>query len=108
LLAKETGIVELTEALVNKGVRFETTSGSRSLRIFDEMDGKFDKEYNDRLWREAVSTRTNVKVYAEEIPKEEADMGPDEAFINVFHFQRIPSRTHSIPFKFVLKEVNYR
>jgi ubiquitin carboxyl-terminal hydrolase 7 len=106
LLAKDSGIVDLKEALINKGVRFETTSGTRSLRIFDEMDGKFDKEYNDRSWREAVSTRPTVKVYAEEIPEEETQMDADDYFINVFHFQRSPSRTHSVPFKFVLKHVS--
>lgn len=104
LLPKDSGMAELKEALLAKGVRFETTSGTRELRIFDEMDGKFDKEYNDKLWREAVSTRAVVKVYAEEIPEEEVNMDENDNFINVFHFQRTPTRTHSVPFKFVLKE----
>lgn len=107
LLPKDSGIVDLKEALVAKGVRFESKSGTRDLRIFDEVNGKFDKEYTDKLWREAISVRPFLKVYAEEIPEEEADMDPDnDAFINVFHFQRSPIRTHSVPFKFVLKKVS--
>lgn len=107
LLPKESGIVDLKEALVAKGVRFESKQGTRDLRIFDEVHGKFDKEYTDKIWREVVSVRPFVKVYAEEIPEEEADMDPNnDAFINVFHFQRSTSRTHSVPFKFVLKKVS--
>jgi ubiquitin carboxyl-terminal hydrolase 7 len=107
LLPKDSGIADLLSALVAKGVQFQSQTGTRNVRIFNEIDGKFDKEFNDKLWREAVSTRPVVKVYAEEIPEEEADMDDNDVFIGVFHFQRTPNRTHSVPFKFVLKEVSF-
>ena len=84
LLPKDSGLVDLKEALVAKGVRFETTTGTRDLRIFDETDGKFDNEYDDKLWREVIANNPVVKVYAEEIPEEEANMESDSHFIPCF------------------------
>ncbi|KAI9247273.1 hypothetical protein EDC94DRAFT_626246 [Helicostylum pulchrum] len=104
LLPKDSSIFSLKKALIAKGVRFESKTGTRGLRIFDEINGRFGKEYTDKLWRETVSLHPFVKVYAEEVPQEEADRDTEnDAFINVFHFHRSPTRTHSVPFKFVLK-----
>lgn len=107
LLPKDSGFDDLIGALSAKGVRFQAENGTRNVRIFDEMDGKFHKEYNDKSWREAVSTRPHVKVYAEEIPEEELDADNNDGYIRVFHYQRTPTRTHSVPFKFVYREVSF-
>ncbi|KAI8641621.1 hypothetical protein BD408DRAFT_452094 [Parasitella parasitica] len=104
LMPKDSGIHDLKAALVAKDDKL--AQDLDRIRIYDEMDGKFDKEYNDRSWRMDVATRPAIKVYAENIPDDELESNVDAAdtLINVFHFQRIPSRTHSVPFKFLLKE----
>ncbi|KAF2220554.1 hypothetical protein BDZ85DRAFT_241274 [Elsinoe ampelina] len=45
-------------------------------------------------------------VYAEPIPEEEADITDDSAArqISAFHYEKDPSKTHNIPFVFLLKE----
>lgn len=105
LLPKDSGINDLKAALVAKDDKL--LQDLDRIRIYDEMDGKFDKEYNDKLWRADIATRSTMKVYAENIPDDELETNVDktDTFINVFHFQRTPNRTHSVPFKFLLKEV---
>ncbi|KAI9485995.1 MAG: hypothetical protein EXX96DRAFT_547274 [Benjaminiella poitrasii] len=102
LVPKDSDINDLKKALVAKGAKLDGDELD-FIRIFDETDGKFDKEYDDKLWQEVIATNPAIKVYAEQIPKEELDMDETDSFIGVFHFQRIPSRTHSVPFKFLIK-----
>lgn len=106
LLPKDSGINDLKAALVAKDDKL--AQDLDRIRIYDEMDGKFDKEYTDRAWRADIATRPALKVFAENIPEEEMEgnLNPNDIFIHVFHFQRTPNRTHSIPFKFLLKEVS--
>ncbi|KAG0750292.1 hypothetical protein G6F57_003257 [Rhizopus arrhizus] len=103
LLSKESTMKDLLEALVAKDVSFESQSGTRRVRIFDTLHGKFHQEYDELSWKAAVSERPFLKVYAEEVPEEEMNMVEQDCFIDVFHFQRITNHTHSVPFKFVLK-----
>lgn len=103
LLSKDSGIDDLKQTLITRGAKLP--QNLNLIRIFDEMDGKFDKEFDDNTWRVAISTRPNIKVYAEQIPEEEIVAGDTACFINVFHFQRVLNRTHSVPFKFLLREV---
>jgi len=44
-----------------------------------------------------------VDLYAEEIPREELEADDSDKVIGVFHFSKELSRTHGIPFKFVVK-----
>jgi ubiquitin carboxyl-terminal hydrolase 7 len=104
LLPKESGIDDLKQVLITRGAKLP--QDLNLIRIFDEMDGKFDKEFDDKLWKAAISTRPAIKVYAEQIPEEELVAGDNGSFINVFHFQRTLNRTHSVPFKFLLQEVS--
>jgi ubiquitin carboxyl-terminal hydrolase 7 len=39
----------------------------------------------------------------QEIPREELEAGDMDKIINAFHFSKEVSRTHGVPFKFVLK-----
>lgn len=105
LLPKDSGINDLKAALVAKDDKL--LQDLDRIRIYDEMDGKFDKEYTDKSWRADIATRPALKVFAENIPQEEMEnkLHSTDTFIHVFHFQRTPNRTHSIPFKFLLKEV---
>jgi ubiquitin carboxyl-terminal hydrolase 7 len=104
LLPKDSGIDDLKEVLVTRGAKLPQDLSL--IRVFDEMDGKFDKEFDDKSWRSAISTRPAIKVYAEQIPEEELVAGDTGCFLNVFHFQRTLNRTHSVPFKFLLREVS--
>ncbi|CAO3638238.1 unnamed protein product [Mucor fragilis] len=104
LLPKDSGINDLKAALVAKDDRL--VQDLDRIRVYDEMDGKVDKEYTDKSWRADIATRPALKVFAENVPEEEleSNLHSTDTYINVFHFQRTPSRTHSIPFKFLLKE----
>ncbi|CAO3670582.1 unnamed protein product [Rhizopus stolonifer] len=104
LLSKESTMKDLLEALVAKNVTFESQSGTRRVRIFDTLHGKFNQEYDEQSWEAIISERPYIKVLAEEVPQEEMNMTEQDLFIDVFHFQRITNHTHSVPFKFVLKE----
>lgn len=41
----------------------------------------------------------------QEIPREELEADEHEKIISVFHFQKEVSRTHGVPFRFVVKPV---
>jgi ubiquitin carboxyl-terminal hydrolase 7 len=43
----------------------------------------------------------------QEIPREELEADDLDKVINVFHFSKELSRTHGIPFKFVVKRVRF-
>ncbi|KAI8331821.1 hypothetical protein EDC96DRAFT_548710 [Choanephora cucurbitarum] len=104
LMPKDSGVNDLKAILVEKGAQFGTDNYDH-IRIFDEMDGKFDKQYDDKIWRNAIATKPSVRVFAERIPEEELKMDLEtDGIIDVFHFQRVISRTHSVPFKFVVHE----
>jgi len=44
-----------------------------------------------------------VELYAEEVPREELEADDSDKVIGVFHFSKELSRTHGVPFKFVVK-----
>jgi len=44
-----------------------------------------------------------VELYAEEVPREELEADDSDKVISVFHFSKELSRTHGVPFKFVVK-----
>ncbi|KAJ7799927.1 ubiquitin carboxyl-terminal hydrolase [Mycena olivaceomarginata] len=45
----------------------------------------------------------SVELYAEQIPLEELEVDDSEKVIGVFHFSKELSRTHGVPFNFVVK-----
>lgn len=47
-----------------------------------------------------------VTLYAELKPEEELEMGENDRVINVFQFDKEPSKAHGIPFLFMIKEVS--
>lgn len=47
-----------------------------------------------------------LPVCAQEIPAEELEADDADKVISVFHFQKEVSRTHGVPFKFVVKPVS--
>ncbi|KAI9256173.1 hypothetical protein BY458DRAFT_519583 [Sporodiniella umbellata] len=104
LMSKESTMKDLLEALAAKNITFESQSGTRRVRIFDTLHGKFNQEFNEEKWQTLISERPYIKVMAEEVPNDERNTSERDIFTDVFHFQRITNHTHSVPFKFILKE----
>lgn len=73
-----------------------------NLRLYEVHGNKIYKElrYEDSV----AAFNEYVTIYAEQIPKEEheADETVDRA-VYAFHFDKEASRSHGIPFKFVVK-----
>lgn len=79
-----------------------TPDGTGKIRIFEvSKDGKTQKEFTGS---EMIGNIPDpVELYAEEIPVEEAEADDHDKVISVFHFSKEVSRTHGVPFKFVVK-----
>ncbi|CAO3672198.1 unnamed protein product [Umbelopsis vinacea] len=104
VLPKDNKISDLLQALEAKGVKFESESGTRLPRIFEAVQNKFIRELD---MNEPISSLTDAAyctLYAEEVPEEETTMMDDDFFIPVFHYQKETNRTHSVPFKFLVKK----
>ena len=101
-MARNGTISELLAALQKKANLDEDTI--RDMRFFDVLGGKirqvFPYDYS------VTNIPENSTIYAEKIPLEELHMDSEDRVINVFNFNGEPSRTHGVPFKFVVKPVS--
>jgi hypothetical protein len=52
-----------------------------------------------------VDVKNLVNNFSQEIPREELEADDADKVISVFHFSKELSRTHGVPFKFVVKRV---
>ncbi|KAF8894531.1 hypothetical protein BD779DRAFT_1669025 [Infundibulicybe gibba] len=79
-----------------------TPGGTGKIRVFEiSKDGKTQKEFTGS---EMIGNIPDpVDLYAEEIPREELEADDADKVIGVFHFSKELSRTHGVPFKFVVK-----
>jgi len=79
-----------------------TPTGTGKIRVFEiSKDGRTQKEFTGS---EMIGNIPDpVELYAEEIPLEELEAEDTDKVIGVFHFSKELSRTHGVPFKFVLK-----
>jgi len=100
LLPKTSSVYDLADNL-SKQVTL-TPTGTGKIRIFEiSRDGKTQKEFTGS---EMIGNIPDpVELYAEEIPHEELEADDADKVIGVFHFSRELSRTHGVPFKFVVK-----
>ncbi|KAH8833816.1 hypothetical protein DL96DRAFT_465037 [Flagelloscypha sp. PMI_526] len=100
LLPKTSMVHDLTEHLAKQVTL--SSGGTGRIRVFEiSKDGKSQKEFTGS---EMIGNIPDpVELYAEEIPHEEAEADDSDKVISVFHFSRELSRTHGVPFKFVLK-----
>ncbi|TFY81764.1 hypothetical protein EWM64_g2248 [Hericium alpestre] len=100
LLPKTSMVHDLAEHL-SKQVTM-STNGSGKIRVFEvSKDGKTQKEFTGS---EMIGNIPDpVELYAEEIPWEELEADEGDKVISVFHFSKEVSRTHGVPFKFVVK-----
>jgi ubiquitin carboxyl-terminal hydrolase 7 len=100
LLPKTSSVHDLAENLAKQVTL--SPSGAGKIRIFEiSRDGKTQKEFTGS---EMIGNIPDpVELYAEEIPREELEADDADKVIGVFHFSRELSRTHGVPFKFVVK-----
>lgn len=119
LLPKTSMVHELTEHIA-KLVTMSPT-GSAKIRVFEiSKDGRTQKEFTNsemignipdpvELYAEvgflSVLMVSLAKVFLQEIPVEELEAEDTDKVIGVFHFSKELSRTHGVPFRFVLKRV---
>lgn len=103
LLPKTSNIHDLSEQLAKKVTLSSGESGK--IRIFEVyISGKSQKEFTGG---EMIGNIPDpVELFAEEIPREEAEAGEADKIINVFHFSKEVTRTHGVPFRFVVKPVS--
>ncbi|OBZ75098.1 Ubiquitin carboxyl-terminal hydrolase 21 [Grifola frondosa] len=100
LLPKTSMVHDLADHLA-KQVKL-APDGTGKIRVFEvSKDGKTQKEFTGS---EMIGNIPDpVELYAEEIPQEELEADDADKVISVFHFSKEVSRTHGVPFRFVVK-----
>ncbi|KAF5015032.1 hypothetical protein F66182_13783, partial [Fusarium sp. NRRL 66182] len=100
LLVPRTGTVSDVLAALQKKADIDDES-MHAVRIYEAQNGKLHKELRHDLT--ITGLNEYVSLYAEKIPEEELNMQGDERLITAFNFDREPTKSHGIPFKFVVK-----
>ncbi|TEB31291.1 ubiquitin carboxyl-terminal hydrolase 5 [Coprinellus micaceus] len=100
LLPKTSSIGELVDNVMKQVTL--TPGGTGKIRIFEiTKDGKMQKMFGTT---EMIGNIPDpVELYAEELPQEEQDADETDKVIGVFHFSKELTRTHGVPFRFVVK-----
>ena len=70
------------------------------IRVYEAHEGKVYKELAEDFLIAGVNDHV---FYAEKIPEDELNATEDEKAIFCFHFDKEPTKSHGVPFKFVLK-----
>jgi len=101
LLPKTSMVHDLCEQLA-KHEQVKLTEGeSGKIRVFEvTKDGKHQHEFNAN---EMLGNLPETEIFAEEITAEEVNAGDSDKVISAFHFTKEPTRTHGVPFRFVVK-----
>lgn len=101
VLVPKTGTIEdLVQCLIKKAKISDEQEGGR-IRVYETNYNKFYRE--PAREHPILNLNEFTDVYAERVPEEEPEVD-DNNFISVFHFQNDVSRTHGVPFKFLLLE----
>ncbi|GAA6026726.1 hypothetical protein JCM8097_005817 [Rhodosporidiobolus ruineniae] len=101
LLPKNTSMAEVANDHLGKQVKLAAAGGSGQIRLFEITEGKRQKVFSgSEVVRDVPEA---AELYAEEILEEELNAADDERVVQVYHFNKEPSRTHGIPFRFVLR-----
>lgn len=102
MVPKAGTIRDLLTGLQQKAnINDETT---KNIRMYETHNNKIHK-----LWHEESSVQgisDFVSLYAEVASEDELKMAPNERLITVFHFDKEASKTHGVPFRFVVKPVS--
>ncbi|ORX43087.1 cysteine proteinase [Hesseltinella vesiculosa] len=97
-------VSSLVPALVqSKKCKIDVSAPER-LRFFESVGGRITKEFS--LDQPIDNVSENVPIlYIERIPDEEHTMDLDEdRLIQVVHYNKDPTRLHSVPFRFTVKK----
>ncbi|GAA6000863.1 ubiquitin-specific protease UBP15 [Rhodotorula paludigena] len=101
LLPKNTTMHDVANDWLRKAVKLNPEYGSGSIRLFEIHQGRAQKVFTGT---EAVrDVSESSELYAEEISNDELNAEDDERVVQVFHFNKEPTRAHGIPFRFVLR-----
>ncbi|CAG8433376.1 8105_t:CDS:10 [Ambispora gerdemannii] len=97
-LPKNAHISEVIEELL---LKVKLSEENKKIRLCEVVNNKISKELveSDPI----ANIQDFVSLYAEEIPDEEIQCGPEDRIVQVYHFTKEPLRTHGIPFKFLIK-----
>lgn len=106
LVTKSGNVDDLILGLIKKA-KIASEEEAGRIRVFEVSNHKLFRELERSQAIITVNEYTNV--VAERVPEEEEERDVDESsqFINCFHFQLEPSRTHGMPFKFLMKPVRF-
>ncbi|KEI40875.1 uncharacterized protein L969DRAFT_86115 [Mixia osmundae IAM 14324] len=99
LMPKTSSILDMTEQLKTLA---KISDEVKKIRIFEVLGGRKQKVFaSGEIIREI---HDGTELYAEEVPQDEREArdGEDKV-VTVFHFAKEPSRTHGVPFRFVLR-----
>lgn len=103
LVAKNGQVQDLIESLVKKA-KIPSEEEAGRIRVYETSNHKFFRELERNY--PVISINEYTTVIAERIPTEDVDITDATQFISAFHFQGEPSKAHSIPFRFLLKEAS--
>ncbi|CAG8620867.1 1600_t:CDS:10 [Paraglomus brasilianum] len=97
-LPKTAHVSDILDYILDK---VKLSAEDKKIRLLEVMSYKIQKEYNGT---ESISAIQDIiTLYAEEIPDEELNTGPEDKVVHAYHFTKEPLRPHGIPFKFVIK-----
>ena len=106
LVPKSGNVGDLIKALVKKAQLEDETKGG-PIRVYEVHSNKIHGDASKE--KSVASIGDYTTLVAERIPEDEvrAMDANDCVFMNAFHFQNEPSKSHGVPFKFRIIEVSY-
>jgi hypothetical protein len=76
---------------------------AKRIRVYEVHSGRILKTLPSHYT--VASINDFIVLYAEKIPDEELEMADSDQLLPCFHFDKDPSKTHNVPFYFIVKEV---
>ncbi|GAA5890945.1 hypothetical protein JCM8208_003103 [Rhodotorula glutinis] len=101
LLPKNTSMADVANDQLRKAVKLNPDLGSGQIRLFELHNGRVQKVFTGSEAVRDVPEATEL--FAEEVLLDEANADDDERVVQVYHFNKDPTRAHGVPFRFVLK-----
>lgn len=82
---------------------YSAMHNTKTVRIFQVADNKLVKVFTGT----DIVPDDESDLFAEIIPKEELEVGEQDFYVSVYHYQKELKQTHSVPFKFLVIKVKY-
>ena len=106
LMAKTASLYDVVDNL-QKNIKYAKEHGTGRIRLFEiPAGGRTQRIFNGNELIKDMTGQVLEDLFAEEIPQEEADIKEDQRAIMCFHFLKDPTRSHGVPFRFILKPVS--